>query len=107
MRGIPYLLITLFSALQVLVTSYWMTTAARQRFTDVILTIHGALPAWTTLAFSIGWYWLGLPLASLAWLILAWRRPAHRRYAWAVAIVSLLGFVSMVYAMYPLHVIGN
>lgn len=104
MRSIPYLLITLVAALQVLVTSYWMKTAAPQRFTGVFQGIHGQLPNWTTLAFSIGWYWLSLPLANVVWMAFTWRRHAHRRFAWAVAIVSMLGFLSMVYAMYPLHV---
>jgi len=107
MRGIPYWLITILAALQVVVTAYWMKTAAPRRFTDVFQALHGATPAWTTLAFSIGWYWLSLPLASLAWLVFAGRRHAHRRYAWAVAIVSLLGFLSMMYAMYPLHLIAG
>jgi hypothetical protein len=103
MRPIPYLLIALFSALQALVTAYWMKAGALQRFTDVFDAFYGAPPAWTALAFSIGWYWLTLPLASLVWLLLASQRQAQRRNAWTVTVVSLLGFLSMMYAMYPLH----
>lgn len=104
MRAIPYLLIALFAALQASVTAYWMKTGATQRFTDVFQAIYGELPAWTALAFSIAWYWLTLPLASLVWLLVAWREQAQRRNAWTVTIASLLGFLSMMYAMYPLHV---
>lgn len=104
MRAIPYLLIILFAALQALVTTYWMKAGAAPRFTEVFHAIYGMLPAWTELAFSIGWYWLTLPLASLIWLLLAWRRHAQRRNAWTVTVVSLLGLLSMMYAMYPLHV---
>lgn len=104
MRAAPYLLITLLAALQASVTAYWMKAGATQRFSDVFQAIHGAVPGWTALAFSFGWYWLALPLASLVWLLLAWRQQAKRRNAWAITAVSLLGFLSMMYAMYPLHV---
>lgn len=104
MRAAPYLLITLFASLQAVVTVYWMKAGATQGFTNVFEAIYGSVPSWTALAFSLGWYWLVLPVASLCWLLLAWRRQAQRRNAWAVTVVSLLGFLSMTYAMYPLHV---
>jgi hypothetical protein len=104
MRAAPYLLIALLAALQATVTAYWMKAEATQRFTDVFQAIHGTVPSWTALAFSFGWYWLALPIASLVWLFLAWRQQVRRRNAWTITAVSLIGSLSMMYAMYPLHV---
>ena len=103
MRAIPYLLILLLASLQALVTVYWMKTNAPQQFADVFKAFHGGIPAWTALAFSIGWFWLVLPLASLAWLFRAWKVKEQGRNPWTIATASLLAFVSMLYAMYPLH----
>ena len=104
MRSVPYLAVVMLGALQALVTVYWEKTNAPRLTQAVADSFYGGLPAWSLLAFSIGWYWLVLPLSSSAWLLLAWRRPGYRRYIWPVAAVSLLGFLSMIYAMYPLHV---
>lgn len=104
MRSAPYLLIALFSSLQALITFYWMKAGATRSFTNVFQAMHGAVPNWTALAFSFGWYWLVLPLVGFVWLLLAWRRQEQRRHAWAVIVVSMLGFLLMTYAMYPLHI---
>lgn len=107
MRALPYVLIMLLAALQALLATAWMKAGIPQQFTSVLLSFYGTVPDWTAFAFSLGWYWVTLPLASLAWLLLAWQSPPRRRHAWPLAIVSLVSFVSMIYAMYPLHLMGT
>lgn len=105
MRAIPYLMITLFAALQAIVAVFWMKAGAARRFTNVFEGIYGATPPWSALAFSIGWYWLILPIITIVWLLCAWRWKAFRCFPWAAMLLSLLVLLSMVYAMYPLHII--
>jgi hypothetical protein len=103
MRVVPFLLIVLFAALQGLIAAYWIKAGAARSFASVLERIYGTLPSWSALAFSFGWYWLAMPVAGIAWLLLAWMRKTERRRAWTVCTASMLVFLAMVYAMYPLH----
>lgn len=105
MRAMPFIFISILAVLQALLAIYWMTAGAARQFTQVQDAFHGTLPPWSALAFSLGWNWLALPLAGLAWLLLAWRKKANRRNAWLLALASLLVLLAMVYAMYPLHLV--
>jgi hypothetical protein len=106
MRAVPFLLIALFAALQALIATYWMKAGAARRFASVLEGIYGTLPAWSAMAFSFGWYWLAMPVAGLAWLLLAWMRTAERRRAWIACTASMLVLLAMMYAMYPLHLLS-
>lgn len=107
MRIVPSVLITLLAAFQALLTIVWMKLGVAQKFTDMFVAFNGAVPAWTALAYAVGWYWLALPVAGIAWLFVAWRWPAQRRNAWTVTAASLAATLSMVYAMYPLHILPS
>jgi hypothetical protein len=103
MRTAYYFLITLFAALQASLTIVWMKTDVTQQFVHIFQAFNGAVPNWTALAFSFGWYWLALPLASFVWLLMAWCGRTSNQNAKVVTVLSLIGFLSMIYAMYPLH----
>ena len=82
----------------------WGRTDVTERFLDIHSAFHGGAPAWVRLAFSLDYYWLVFTaLFSLALIFILIQGKSNSHLS-ILAVISLLFSLSMLYVMYPLHV---
>ena len=83
----------------------------RPDITELFLGIHNTFndgaPEWVRMAFSLNYYWLVFTsLFSLA-LLYVLTQGKSNSYLSAVAVISISLSLSMLYVMYPLHVMAQ
>lgn len=91
--------------LQITIVWYWGNTDAVDQFSKILAyQNNGLIPAWSSLAFTIGAFWLIVFVATIAVILWAKIKKVGIRYG-HLALINSLVLVLMVYAMYPLHVL--
>lgn len=97
------LLVFLSVALQSIITWYWRETPAVPEFERFFRSFYGEVPAWSSFAFSLGSYWIVVPITTTIIVVVALVRGSRRQHLGKLAAASLALTALMVYAMYPLH----
>lgn len=103
MRIFFTLLVFLSVALQLAITWYWRETPTVPEFEKFFRSFYGEVPAWSSFAFSLGSYWIVVPIATSIFAVAALVWGARGQHLGKLATVSLALTTLMVYAMYPLH----
>ncbi|WP_417502760.1 hypothetical protein [Marinobacter sp.] len=103
MRVFFTLLILISVALQSAITWYWWETPTVLEFEKFFRSFYGEVPAWSSFAFSLGSYWIVLPIATLIITVVVLVLGSRRQHLGKLATISLALTTLMVYAMYPLH----
>ncbi|WP_193164908.1 hypothetical protein [Microbulbifer hainanensis] len=100
---------SLFAVLQGVIAYYWTYDSGRtgSQFFSMLQSIYGQVPNWSEMAFSLGVWWYGvaavIAIASIAVNFFPLSKSVHV----GIFVVSLATVVSMVYAMYPIHLMAS
>lgn len=103
MRIFLSILTMVFSALIIILCYIWTETNTIDQFTNVFKSLYGGIPALSVAAFSIGKFWYIAPTSFLAMLVSGFVNKQKNPFILLSTLFSAIGFLIMLYAMYPLH----